>query len=128
MCDVAQNLCERGLLFVLKFGVFLEPLPNGTNKHIVIISEGQNDQRRFLGECAPTFELKMSEDQRHEWEPDFSHEFAQKTTFANLQITAFSAEPVAKIILGLKLKRPSPRDQSISSVGKIAIRIVQSTG
>ena len=78
-----------------------------------------------MGEYATAFELKMSEDQRHEWEPDFSHEFAQKTTFANLQITAFSAEPVAKIILGLKLKRPPPRDQSISSVGKIAVKIVE---
>ena len=43
--------------------------------------------------------------------------------FANYNLR-FGAEPVAKIILGLKLKRPPLHDKSISSVGKIVVNII----
>ena len=77
--------------------------------------------------CAIYFQAKnVQRAAHHEWESSFrTSPRPQKDVckFANYSPrSSLSAEPVAKLILGLKLKRPPPHHQSISYVSSISVR------
>ena len=75
----------------------------------------------------PTFELKMSEDQRHEWEPYFSHEFAQKRRLQICKLQpSLRRRTSGKNNFGAETETTATplHDKSISSVGEIVVNII----